>query len=780
MTAMPPNPPPSRRVRATPLSARGEPMVWLTGTALSICLFMILALLGIVVYQGSRTFWPRPIDRVTLVSGELFLGVPIRDEAYDPGEVDRQAIQAARLAGTLDPMAAGPDGRPIRRLYRVGNRELLGQPFRWVPLHEIAELSRDPDAVFVERQAWGVWVGMPDAVLRQDIRSLPGPASGIVASETIQTADGPREIERVVLREEADGSVVVRERTILARGPEETMAVFGDLFPEAVERRERVERIKQRDIGAINALIEKERLRLREAEMRHTGAGRRASALPPAVFFAVLLATGGALVAAGIVTRRLVRGHADGPPSTRLRAGITALWLLVAVGGLGLWLENPWATRAITAEQYQEAQRVHDERLVELDERYRRLQDQIREIETEDSRDRVVFVQPSDGRFAPLRQTEQDEPMLVSQVIRVVQTNRLSWIGRLGVYVDRWREFLFDDPREQNTEGGVYPVIFGTVLLTLLLSVAVVPLGIVAALYLREYAKQGVVTSFVRIAVNNLAGVPSIVYGVFGLGFFCYTLGRYVDAGPRQSVGGGAWWLMVVASVAVVVAAVALSSWARPRPGQAATTLQRRAAGAAMALWLLCSLLAVALIAFTPYFGGFFAAKLPAPTFGTKGLLWASLTLALLTLPVVIVATEEAIAAVPRSMREGSYGCGASKWQTIQRIVLPRAMPGVMTGMILAMARGAGEVAPLMLVGAVKLAPELLITSEFPFLHLNRSFMHLGFHIYDVGFQSPDSEAARPLVWCTTLLLIVIVLLLNATAIRIRSGLRRKFMGEAF
>jgi len=160
--------------------------------------------------------------------------------------------------------------------------------------------------------------------------------------------------------------------------------------------------------------------------------------------------------------------------------------------------------------------------------------------------------------------------------------------------------------------------------------------------------------------------------------------------------------------------------------------------------------------------------------------LWASLTLALLTLPVVIVATEEAIAAVPRSMREGSYGCGASKWQTIHRIVLPRAMPGVMTGMILAMARGAGEVAPLMLVGAVKLAPELLITSEFPFLHLNRSFMHLGFHIYDVGFQSPDSEAARPLVWCTTLLLIVIVLLLNATAIRIRAGLRRKFMGEAF
>jgi len=755
-------------------------MVWLTGTALSLCLFMILALLGIVVYQGSRTFWPRPIDRVTLAGGEMFLGVPIRDESYDPGEAERQRIDSARAAGTLDEGAMDRDGRPVRRLYRVGNRELLGQPFRWVPLHEVAQLSRDRDAVFVERQAWGVWVGMPEAILRQDVRTLPGPAGGIVATETVPTADGTREIERTVLSEQPDGSVLVRERTILARGPTETMAVFREMFPKAVERRDRVERLKQNDIGAINALIERERLRLRQAELRLTGDGRRTPALSQPGFFIVLLATGGALIGGGIGCRRLLSGSPGGPPSTRRRVAVTALWLAALMGGLALWLENPWSARSITTEEYQQARQLHDERLVVLDERYRRLQEQIREIEAEDARDRIVFVQPSDGRFAPIRQTEQDEPMLVSQVVRVVEANRLSWLGKLGVYFDRWREFLFDNPREQNTEGGVYPVIFGTVLLTLLLSVAVVPLGIVAALYLREYAKQGFLTSLVRVAVNNLAGVPSIVFGVFGLGFFCYSLGRFVDAGPRHSVGGGSWWLMLVIAIGVVLAAVALSSWARPRPGKAATTLQRRAAGAVFCLWLLCSALAVALIVFTPYFGGFFAAKLPAPTFGTKGLLWASLTLALLTLPVVIVATEEAIAAVPRSMREGSYGCGASKWQTIQRIVLPRAMPGVMTGMILAMARGAGEVAPLMLVGAVKLAPELLITSEFPFLHLNRSFMHLGFHIYDVGFQSPDSEAARPLVWCTTLLLIVIVLLLNATAIRIRAGLRRKFMGEAF
>ena len=160
--------------------------------------------------------------------------------------------------------------------------------------------------------------------------------------------------------------------------------------------------------------------------------------------------------------------------------------------------------------------------------------------------------------------------------------------------------------------------------------------------------------------------------------------------------------------------------------------------------------------------------------------MWASLTLALLTLPVVIVATEEALSAVPNSMREGSYACGASKWQTIRRIVLPRAMPGIMTGMILAIARGAGEVAPLMLVGAVKLAPELPLDGVFPFLHGSRSFMHLGFHIYDVGFQSPNSEAARPMVFTTTLLLIAIVALLNITAIRLRSRLRRRYQVSQF
>jgi phosphate transport system permease protein len=240
-----------------------------------------------------------------------------------------------------------------------------------------------------------------------------------------------------------------------------------------------------------------------------------------------------------------------------------------------------------------------------------------------------------------------------------------------------------------------------------LLSLAVAPFGVVTALYLREYAKQGTFVSFIRICVNNLTGVPSIVYGVFGLGFFCYILGGSIDQ-------------------------------------------------------------------------IFFPEKLPSPTFGTGGMLWASLTLALLTVPVVIVATEEALAAVPRSMREGSLACGASKWQTIARIVLPRAAPGIMTGLILAMARGAGEVAPLMIVGVVKLAPELPIDLTAPFVHFERSFMHLGFHIYDVGFQSRNSEAGRPMVFVTTLLLIALVLMLNAFAISVRNRLKRAYQAGQF
>ena len=303
--------------------------------------------------------------------------------------------------------------------------------------------------------------------------------------------------------------------------------------------------------------------------------------------------------------------------------------------------------------------------------------------------------------------TGDEAKIQVSDIVRAYPANQLGFAAKTGVYLSRWKEFLTDVPREANSEGGVFPAIFGTVIMTLVMSIVVVPFGVLAALYLREYAKPGLLVSIVRIAVNNLAGVPSIVFGVFGLGFFCYIIGASLDQ-------------------------------------------------------------------------FLFSTHLPNPTLGKGGLLWASLTLALLTLPVVIVATEEALAAVPGSMREGSYACGATKWQTIQRIVLPRAMPGIMTGMILAIARGAGEVAPLMLVGAVKLAPELAVDGVFPYLHPERSFMHLGFHIYDLGFQSQNSEAAKPMVYTTTLLLIAIIVLLNVSAIWVRGRLRKRYLSGQF
>ena len=299
----------------------------------------------------------------------------------------------------------------------------------------------------------------------------------------------------------------------------------------------------------------------------------------------------------------------------------------------------------------------------------------------------------------------------LTQVIRAWFPNRLDTWGRVKLYVSRLAEFVFDEPREANTEGGLMPAIFGTLVMTVFMSLLVTPFGVITAIYLREYARQGPLLRIVRISVNNLAGVPSIVFGVFGLGFFVYVLGGSLDQ-------------------------------------------------------------------------LFFADQLKynnnTPVFGTGGLLWCSLTLALMTLPVVIVATEEALAAVPRGMREASLATGASKWQTIRDILLPASAPGILTGVILAMARGAGEVAPLMLVGVVKLAPSLPFDGSLPFLHLDRKFMHLGFHVYDLGFQSPDSDAARPMVFATTLLLIILVVCLNLGAIWIRNRLRARFKGASF
>lgn len=331
-------------------------------------------------------------------------------------------------------------------------------------------------------------------------------------------------------------------------------------------------------------------------------------------------------------------------------------------------------------------------RRAELEAEYQAIKAERDEIYAQVKRD-VLMVRTAEGREVAIP---------FEKIVRVTRANSMGVFSKLVDYAERFWEFLTGEPREANTEGGIFPAIFGTVTMVIVMSIMVTPFGVLAAIYLREYAKQGPMLKLIRISVYNLAGVPSIVYGVFGLGFFVYFLGGNIDQ-------------------------------------------------------------------------LFYSESLPAPTFGTPGLFWASLTLALLTLPVVIVSTEEGLSRIPSTIRQGSLALGATKSETLWKVVVPLATPAMMTGLILAIARAAGEVAPLMLVGVVKLAPALPIDGNAPYLHLDRKIMHLGFHIYDVGFQSPNVEAARPLVYATALTLVILIVILNLTAIKIRNSLREKY-----
>ena len=599
--------------RRSSLLTRGEPMVWMTGGSLMLCLLMIVALLFFVFSKGCSTFVVNPVERFELADGKVYMGEVSKEETFKP--TGANLVQAQRDRGVEEPYlaaaeAAGISDEIIRRYQdaltpdekasaiqvledaitakgiesrryqvRVGNKEFSGEHFAWLSDLQIVGRTQPEWAVVVERlsrgQASGRFYGVP-------VRYRVGDE-------------------------------------VIAEGPEDTWAAMQARAEEIEGRRQEAADLKSGELGDIRDALEDARLELREIELE------------------------------------------EGPKS----------------------------------DAYAAKQREYLDTKRRLDAENDRVTSQLNDLQKANDRYLIDF---------EIAQREDAVPLHHADIVRAYPPGRLTDSEKRSIYFSRWGEFLTDDPREANQEGGVFPAIFGTVVMTLLMCLLVVPFGVLAALYLREYAKQGTLVSIVRIAVNNLAGVPSIVFGVFGLGFFCYIIGANID-----------------------------------------------------------ELL--------------FEASLPNPTFGKGGLLWASLTLALLTLPVVIVATEEALAAVPQSMREGSYACGASKWQTIRRIVLPRAGPGILTGMILAVARGAGEVAPLMLVGVSKLAPALPIDGTFPFIHGSRSFMHLGFHIYDVGFQSPNAEAAKPMMFTTTLLLILIVVILNITGVWIRARLSRRFQG---
>ena len=252
--------------------------------------------------------------------------------------------------------------------------------------------------------------------------------------------------------------------------------------------------------------------------------------------------------------------------------------------------------------------------------------------------------------------------------------------------------FLTRAPEAGMTGGGIFPAIFGTFALVVLMTIAVIPLGVATAIYMHEYApKRSRMVHVVRLAIQNLAGVPAIVFGLFGLGFFIEFIGRGVDR---------------------------------------------------------------------VFFGGNLV-------YGQPAIIWAALTMALLTMPTVVVATEEALRAIPQSYREVAYSLGATRWQMISRVVLPQAVGGILTGGILAVSRGSGEVAPVMFTGAAYFLPELP-------RRLNDQFMELGYHVYVMTTQSPDVEATKPILYSTVLVLLMLTFLLNFTAIMIRAQIRNR------
>lgn len=264
-------------------------------------------------------------------------------------------------------------------------------------------------------------------------------------------------------------------------------------------------------------------------------------------------------------------------------------------------------------------------------------------------------------------------------------------VARGGIGHVTW-QFLSEPPSDGMMGGGIFPALYGTAALTLLMTLAVMPVGVLTAVYLHEYAPpDSRLARWVRVAISNLAGVPSIVFGLFGVGFFIHFVGGSMD----------------------------------------------RVLGYQELHW------------------------------GQPGILWASLTLAVLTLPVVIVATEEALRAVPMDHRTASLALGATQSQTLVRVVLPAALPGILTGAVLAVSRGAGEVAPILFTGAAYFLPELPSS-------LNSQFMHLGYHTYVLATQSPDVEATRPLLYATVLVLLMLTFALNLIAVVIRTRTRRK------
>jgi phosphate ABC transporter permease subunit PstA len=738
---------------------KGEPYVWLSGGAIMTGILMIVAILALIVFEGSSTFWPREYEVVSLGQARFYIvsedGKPALLDDSDTlvSESAPKARKATIGDFRLDPKAfAGrrwqlkdskgetlkdPAGNPVTPAEFIGRPDLFPSPYkianeagklvtaekfyaddslrdrvlilgsvrsaRDLDLRDLPrkrdgsawqayELARDPEELSLRQGNKGENLAADSEYFRWVKNDVPdvdayrrlnptGYEACVLSRNDVHFACEIERLEKGVLCgyvvEVRHGEKVLAtlERDGLAR----TWQIFLEQQAIAFNKYKEREEVEKDDIGAVNADMKELELEIAKVKYSHRKSGEVITALEK------------------LNEAYTAWARREPPGKLELKesefASQREAWRKTLDAALEAWAKEI-SVYKVSESQHEDLAlaRGYAEKRADLQSGpYAELRWKVNKLVAEE-KSASYTLQTLDGKRATLP---------TSQVVRATLPNELGFFGKLGVYFARCFEFLWDNPREANTEGGIFPVIIGTLLMTLLMCIAVVPFGVIAALYLREYAKQGPVVSAVRIAVNNLAGVPSIVFGIFGLGFFCVIMGGTLD------------------------------SFRYPE-------------------------------------------RLPSPTFGGGGIMWASFTLALMTVPVVIVATEEALLAVPSSQREASLACGASRFQTVWRVILPQAMPGILTGMILAMARGAGEVAPLMLVGAVKKAETLPVDGYAPFVHLERKFMHLGFHIYDVGFQSPDADSTKPLVFTTTLVLLLLVAVLNIAAIRLRNKLRKR------
>lgn len=314
--------------------------------------------------------------------------------------------------------------------------------------------------------------------------------------------------------------------------------------------------------------------------------------------------------------------------------------------------------------------------------------------------------------------------------------------------------FLTDIPRRAMRDGGIFPALFGTIFVVFFMILLALPIGVLAAVYMVEYARIGFLARIIRAAVNNLAGVPSIVFGLFGLGFFILFVGRNLDYHildiPRNERE-----------------VIAFNERVEP--------LREQARAEAIQLVNEMELVGPARGEFIQAYISENVPEIRAKVFGQGAMIWAAATLAILVLPLIIVSTEEALRAVPASTREASYGLGATKWQMIWTVVLPQARPGILTGAILAVARGAGELAPILFVGVTYFAPTLPLTEpinlglfEIPVVNPFKEFMHLNYHIYTLATQHQDPEGTRSIQFATTLVLVAMTFLMNLAAIILR------------